>query len=802
MTASAFDRLLYTDCRPGMGRGAGGGLQVQAQSAGVDSAQSRMAVGWLLYDVQNAWIAQRRPAEDFPLGFAHACAGGYGTAQGRYVGEEAVGGRQGNHLTDCLLTHNPDLYGPTRPAQLWRSPLWRDTPWDSKDCPQFDEIPPLGPLTVEAVADWLRDKPERERILARLVSVIERRPGRRVVITSESADEALTWIAAATLLLPARCALEVSFKVFCSNSMQADQRIVAVPKELNPQVAPGRAESVFVVDAEACLSDEAEISERARFWVGQFARTTDPYDVVDAVELADVLGSGESATDMDAVLTAYAVTVPDEPVADPPALFRWLHAAGPELLAEHGPSVVSRILTSAPSADTLRWIDMAAAQARLEIDRGAVRSLLLRAEVAEVRAGGMPPADDLIPLDIGPDARRDADSEVSSAIILGSDTEVNLLLQVARRHGVEPQLPPLIDRLQAFATGWLDNPTRACDPDRWALGEEILDLVHEELEVRLARLGTAGTLPAMRRLWHYFARRSSDPTDPLDHHWQAAAFGALPVGQRPARLQLLLERAMSSSAPAAAVSGIQRALADWEALGPAEALGVLVTVPDSLPIETEIFDLAMDEVQRHAARPTARMLDALAVIQRRKYPRMKAPLSTLLTADRQVADFVRAARSVRTREDADAVNWHLAQLQGANPGVIEARLGDLLRACIDSPYPAVGAGLLESLEPPHSRRLIDLWTRELGSAQGVHAAMCGVVWIGHSRLPDRMSSRLRRVIQDFGARLDPAPRERWVEEVGKRLADSQRLTGIWADLTADEQSKLRRVRRTRAKGGG
>ena len=39
MTAGAFDRLLYTDCRAGTGRGAGGGFQVQAQSAGVDAAQ-------------------------------------------------------------------------------------------------------------------------------------------------------------------------------------------------------------------------------------------------------------------------------------------------------------------------------------------------------------------------------------------------------------------------------------------------------------------------------------------------------------------------------------------------------------------------------------------------------------------------------------------------------------------------------------------------------------------------------------------------------------------------------------------
>ena len=79
---------------------------------------------------------------------------GYGTAQGRYLGKVTAGGRDGNHLTDCLLTRDPDVYGPTRPAQLWRSALWRDGAWDTADCPPFDDVPPLGPLTAEAVASW------------------------------------------------------------------------------------------------------------------------------------------------------------------------------------------------------------------------------------------------------------------------------------------------------------------------------------------------------------------------------------------------------------------------------------------------------------------------------------------------------------------------------------------------------------------------------------------------------------------------------------------------------------------------
>ena len=92
-------------------------------------------------------------------------------------------------------------------------------------------------------------------MLARLLSVLEDPAGRRVVIAAAEPDEALLWIAAATLLLPARAALDVSFKVFCANPPRASQRIVAVPKELNPQFAPGRGDSAFVLDADEAASD-------------------------------------------------------------------------------------------------------------------------------------------------------------------------------------------------------------------------------------------------------------------------------------------------------------------------------------------------------------------------------------------------------------------------------------------------------------------------------------------------------------------------------------------------------------------
>ena len=329
MTAGAFDRLLYTDCRAGDGRGAGGGFQVQAQSAGVDAGQSKLAVGWLLYDAPNAWIVAQRPVEEFPPGFAHAASEGYGTAQSRYVGTEATGSRQGNHLADCLLTRDPDLYGPTRPAQLWRSSLWRTEAWDTTECPAFTETPPpAGPLTVDSMVQWLRGRAARSTVLARLVSVLEDPAGRRVIITARGPDEAMMWITAATLLLSARDALQVSFKVFCANPQRGEHRIVAVPTELNPQVVPGPGESAFVLDADETVSDEAEVSERARFWTGLLSTVEDPYDVVDAVELAGQLSVGQPGDWPAARVTAWALTAPDDADVHPRNLYQWLSTAG------------------------------------------------------------------------------------------------------------------------------------------------------------------------------------------------------------------------------------------------------------------------------------------------------------------------------------------------------------------------------------------------------------------------------------------------------------------------------------------
>jgi len=804
MTAGAFDRLLYTDCRAGTGRGAGGGFQVQAQSAGVDSAQSKMAVGWLLYDAPNAWIMQRRPVEDFPLGFAHACEAGYGTAQSSYLGTEATGARQGNHLADCLLTRDLDLYGPTRPAQLWRSPLWRTQAWDTKDCPQLSDPPPLGPLTVDAIADWLRAGPDRPPVLARLLSVLENPSGRRVVITADGTDTALMWIAAATLLLPVRKALEVSFKVFCSNPMRTGHRIVAVPKDLNAQVIPGRGDSAFVLDAEQGVSDDAQVSERARFWVGLLAGQDDPYDVVDAVELAGSIDAATHLGGTDAMITAWAATVPDSPLTDPAALFRWLRAADQKAQQDHGPAVARRILAADPPAAMLRWIDDAAAHGRIDIDRRTARALLLTAEIAEVRAGSTPPAERLASVPADASAHRDADSEVSSAIILGSDREVDLLLQLAWRHRTEPQLPPLTGRLSAFVAGWIDSPAADYRPASWALREQVLDLAHSELQIRLIEQGTQAIMGTLRRLWPHFANRGGDPADPLTCQIAAAAIAALPPARRPPRLHAFIERILQSPDAAAAMAGLQQALIEWRVLAAAEANMILMALPASVPVAQQVLDIIWSELDLCADRPTARMLDTLAVLRRRGLAPTAEPFATMIESDRCVLDFIEATRGARFVQDNRYARGCVATLRRAEPAIVGCRLALLLQVCLEFPLPGLGAAVLGVIAAPLPEQFIDLWKRELdlrerepGRPDAIRASAWGTCWAGDNQLPGKLTNRIASTIRGFGASLSPADRERWFAGVRRQLDAEQ--AELWAEISGYSPTKQPRGRRGRGK---
>lgn len=791
MTARLFDRLLYTDCKPGTGRGAGGGFQIQAQSAGVDAGQSKMATGGLLYDIQLPWITARRPVEEFPPGFAHVTDEGYGTAQSRYLGKVATGGRDGNHLADCLLTRDPDLYGAIRPAQLWLSGLWRAEPWDGKDCPQFDPdgLEP-GPLTVDAIADWCRTVPERGPVLARLLSVLEDPAGKRVVIVADDAEQAMTWIAAVTILLPSRDALGVSFKVFSSAPLEARHRVTAAPADLFPRIAPGLVGQRFVLDARNCVADEVETSDRAAFFVGRFSGEDDPYDVVDAVELADLLGGGR-----DAKVTAWALTKPGDPRPEPAVLLRWMRGAAPDLIAEYGPAVTAMILESAPSADALRWIDNAVAAKRIDVDPAPLRIQLLAAEIAEIHDGQMPRLDPLPPVPLDASAQRDAQSELSSAILLGSDKQADLLLCLACRHRVMPELAaPLQQRIREFASSWIEHPG-GFHPDNWALRTEVLDIAHDELRHRANRDGVPSVGAAIRRLRRYFDDRA-DLSDWLDCHIQASLIADRSLPDRLPRLRkliaLIASRAQSPTlAPVAAkdAAKLQRALIQWSAVDGDVAVTVLTDLPDAFDVEPEISDRAVDQLTLMSEKPSRELLDLLVGLDARDKAPSSGKLAEVLQADRSVRDFARRASDNKWLADRRNFADTVKLLRQAEITVVRARLDDVLGACLDASHPDLGPEVLASSRSRLPRMLMERWVNTLGSRDLIRDGLFLIRCLDYEDMPARRQEYLITEVRAYARGLDKQQRERWRDEVARRLRTDERA--MWESVFTQESSRPR-----------
>lgn len=812
MTEIAFGRLLYTDCAPGTGRGAGGGFQVQAQSSGVDAQQASFAVGWLLYEAQSAWVAAGRPVGEFPLGFAHACAEGYGTSQGRYLGKEAVGGRMGNHLADCLLTRDPERYGTIRPAQLWESSsVWRAEPWPDRECPDFDGDLELGPLDLETVTDWVRERAERGPVLARLLSVLEDPKGQRVVIVSAEADEAMRWIAAATLLLPQQQALEVSFKVFSGAPLRTQQRVVAAPPDVNPDLRPGAGLGVFVLDAATCCADEASVTERAEFLVSKFAGEADPYDIVDATDLADELSGGAWPQDAAAVLAAWSLTRPGDLVDDPDALFRWLGQAGKPQLREHGPSVAETILAGNPSADQLRWLDTRITSRELEFDREAVRIRLLDAEIAEVLGGQAAPGWTLPDAALGDQARRDAESALTSALLRSADgkidlAEADLTLRLARRHDIslDPPSPPIEQFVTDFVWAWLKS-SEPLDPKDWALREHIVAAAQAELRLLYQDDPSAKAVrQIIVRFVDYFPDLH-DPADPL--YWQKQAIEIRRAGdeQKDERLRHLLDniakwRKTHPGQADRAEQDLQRALLDWNAVTEGIAVVISSEISESRVMD-EIKDKARNWLTDKASKPDADFLRLLRVLHNRSPFPSGSRLGELADGDRKVELFLRQAgdEKVRKVSGADAAAKALAR---TDDGVLVIRAYDIAHAISGNETLAVAVFMaLPTSVAMKPRRAIRELVKKLrafaAQPMPLDERVEFAVWLVSvlHPLPDNKYKLLYEVLKDLhdaigNGKGSAKESDRWVDEVQKSLPDD--LLNDWERVTYHLTGRRRR----------
>ncbi|WP_006246539.1 hypothetical protein [Mycolicibacterium tusciae] len=311
----SFRALLYTDCRADESLRGLTGYQFQAASPAARPADEMIMMQELMYRPSPDLMAREAPVSEYPPSFAYyRSADGYALATGIYLGQVSGDGRQGNQITHGLFTDEADDLAGTRPAQLFGADFWVREKQPSKRLPDIE--PPLlydDEFDLPVLHKLATGGADAEQFLAKLISAFEGSTGDswvKTIVSCSQPQTALQWIALGTLLIPTEEALSLSIRTFLSDPLSATQRIVAVhPPSLNKPPDVTTLPAVSGIDVDDYRTGPIEVSERAAFWARRFVEG-DPYEVVDAVELAGRLRGSEYANRLVA-----AVAVLGEPLS-------------------------------------------------------------------------------------------------------------------------------------------------------------------------------------------------------------------------------------------------------------------------------------------------------------------------------------------------------------------------------------------------------------------------------------------------------------------------------------------------------
>lgn len=483
-----LETLIYTDCRPDQGLSGTAGLQFQARSPGADRDAMEVVRRNLLYEPPSAWMRERRPPADYPPSFAHVWDGCLATARGVYLGKEANGGREGNQLTHSVVASAPEAYALVRPAQMFQAPFWTDRPAAGTECPAVDEGWQPGPFDAVAAQGFVTGHPHGPRLLVSLLSALQRvgeDQAPRILFVAREVEPVLRWLTAATLLLPQRRALAVGFKVFTTNPAYATQPVLAVHpdwEESPVQVDDDRGYAVF--DLETGAWSQVEPSGTAARWVSVFC-AEDPYDVVDAVEVADATNLPDAAGQA----VGLAAVLHRRPRTDEAeAVVSWLRTGSPKLLDEYGAVVADLFVESVHewTPAVLRDLDTVARTGRLPERAVEVRQALLTAEVNHARRTGKSMTQPLEPTaGWTADDQAHAVRTVLHALRDADPRGFDAVLRVARRFRLPVSGGHLRELAGGFLADWAAHPERDYSPADWPCGDDLRDMLRDELARRV-----------------------------------------------------------------------------------------------------------------------------------------------------------------------------------------------------------------------------------------------------------------------------------------------------------------------------
>jgi len=688
--ASVFGTAIYTNCAQGQGLDGVAGMQFQSRSAGVDREALAVIRRHLLYEPPERLILDGQPVDSFPPSFAHVCDGVLATAAGRYLGREAVGGRQGNHLTDAIVTSDPRAYRSVRPVQLFRAPFWRAEPAAGKESEPLPSAWRPGPFHAARAGQFVREQPDGPALLSAVLSALlahlrpaEETPPRRVLFISERADPVLLWLTAATLLIPQQQAVRLGFKVFTADPARCDLPVVAVhPDWVKSAATVDHDRGYIVFDLTSHRWTPVRPSAEARHWAHWFCQA-DPYEVSEAVEIAAASGLAEPAA-RELAMVAVLHQPPSDRAGD---LVRWLQTGPPALREAYGGSLAVA-LTELRDLPLLREVD-SAADRQFPARRDQVRLLLFRRELdSALRAPMMfQPQHPRrpVPAALRPEAQR----LVAEGMRQAPSPAFDAVLRVSNRFDVPVPLSGVRDVTERFITDWAKHPDSPYEVTAWPPSLPLPDMLRQKLADDLE---TDPTLAD--RWWNHLPLWTPDQADLASPLERALLSAAMANSGPPERLRII--RNMLRHAPSAAGPVDYPGLAEvlWSRTGPSgDELRVLGdTVPAGTTFHHSLFDGLLAAARGDPAGvPELELCGHLAARQ-------------LLTLDQQTQRALDDHRWLehfeRRLEPSRAIPQDDERLLSSTPGVLNAHARPLAGTLLGFSDPSRVHYLLSQLPEP------------------------------------------------------------------------------------------------------
>ena len=246
----SFQQLYFTNCEQGLDGQAG--FQFNAVTDGTSGETMRTVESLTSYEPprSTAYASTPEELERCPVNLCFAPGETTILASVRYVGQDSSR-RFGNYFAHALASGDLDSDdADLLPIELWRAEWWNRHPAPGTSLPALEGPLGTGPLSRDQVASFLDAHPHRGRLAALLsaAGLAQSRADRSVLVVAESADDAATWFAAVSYLLPPRWVRRLSFSTYLSRPSRSRLHLLGTIPETKLDLGPDADERFYLFD--------------------------------------------------------------------------------------------------------------------------------------------------------------------------------------------------------------------------------------------------------------------------------------------------------------------------------------------------------------------------------------------------------------------------------------------------------------------------------------------------------------------------------------------------------------------------